>query len=87
MLNYIDPNTKKWTSRAFETKRERDMEIQALGLTLRSDLQSAVDQDTSEDGSDAKEAQGKLQAGEYTFLNSIRRATQKQCPLKALLQT
>ena len=85
VLNYIDPNTKKWTSRAFETKRERDMEIQALGLTLRSDLQSAVDQDTSEDGSDAKEAQGKLQAGEYTFLNSIRRATQKTMPAQGFV--
>ena len=85
VLNYIDPNTKKWTSRAFETKRERDMEIQALGLTLRSDLQSAVDQDTSEDGGDAKEAQGKLQAGEYTFLNSIRRATQKTMPAQGFV--
>ena len=85
VLNYIDPNTKKWTSRAFETKRERDMEIQALGLTLRSDLQSAVDQDISEDGSDAKEAQGKLQAGEYTFLNSIRRATQKTMPAQGFV--
>jgi uncharacterized coiled-coil protein SlyX len=85
VLNYIDPTTKKWTSRAFETKRERDMEIQALGLTLRSDLQSAVDQDTSEDGGDAKEAQGKLQAGEYTFLNSIRRATQKTMPAQGFV--
>ena len=85
VLNYIDPTTKKWTSRAFETKRERDMEIQALGLTLRSDLQSAVDQDISEDGSDAKEAQGKLQAGEYTFLNSIRRATQKTMPAQGFV--
>lgn len=85
VLNYIDPTTKKWTSRAFETKRERDMEIQALGLTLRADLQSAVDQDTSEDGGDAKEAQGKLQAGEYTFLNSIRRATQKTMPAQGFV--
>ena len=85
VLNYIDPTTKKWTSRAFETKRERDMEIQALGLTLRSDLQNAVDQDISEDGSDAKEAQGKLQAGEYTFLNSIRRATQKTMPAQGFV--
>ncbi len=85
VLNYIDPNTKKWTSRAFETKRERDMEIQALGLTLRSDLQNTVDQDISEDGSDAKEAQGKLQAGEYTFLNSIRRATQKTMPAQGFV--
>jgi hypothetical protein len=85
VLNYIDPNTKKWTSRAFETKRERDMEIQALGLTLRSDLQNAVDQDISEDGSDAKEAQGKLQAGEYTFLNSIKRATQKTMPAQGFV--
>lgn len=85
VLNYIDPNTKKWTSRAFETKRERDMEIQALGLTLRPDLQNVVDQDTSEDGSDAKEAQGKLQAGEYTFLNSIRRAAQKTMPAQGFV--
>lgn len=85
VLNYIDPTTKKWTSRAFETKRERDMEIQALGLTLRPDLQSAVDQDTSEDGSDAKEAQGKMQAGEYTFLNSIRRTTQKTMPAQGFV--
>lgn len=85
VLNYIDPTTKKWTSRAFETKRERDMEIQALGLTLRSDLQNAVDQDISEDGSDAKEAQGKLQAGEYTFLDSIKRATQKTMPAQGFV--
>ena len=85
VLNYIDPTTKKWTSRAFETKRERDMEIQALGLTLRSDLQNAVDQDISEDGSNAKEAQGKLQAGEYTFLDSIKRTTQKTMPAQGFV--
>jgi len=75
VLTYVDKNTKQRTVRTFETRKARDREIQALGLTLNSGIQNASDQGTLE----AEEAEGatrpRLQVGEYITADSIRKAT------------
>lgn len=79
VLVYVDKDTKKRTVRAFESARERDMEIQELGLTQRPDVQEAVD---SADTEEAEEQvrQRKLGVGEYITVNSLREATTKTLP-------
>lgn len=75
VLTYVDKNTKQRTVRTFETRKARDREIQALGLTLNSGIQNASDQGTLE----PEEAEGatrpRLQVGEYITADSIRKAT------------
>ena len=80
VLNYVNKKTGKWTSTSFESRRLRDEEIKTLGLTPRADIQNVVDEDNSADYADAKEAQTKLQAGEYTVLDSIKKTTNRTLP-------
>ena len=80
VLTYIDKDTNQRTVATFETRKGREQAIRRLGLTLNPAAQRASDEDTTEDGSEAKKEQAKLQAGQYTTADSIRQATTKTLP-------
>jgi len=80
VLTYIDKDTNERTVATFETRKGREQAIRRLGLTLNPAAQRASDEDTTEEGSEAKEEQAKLQAGQYTTADSIRQATIKTLP-------
>ena len=80
VLTYIDKDTNQRTVATFETRKGREQAIRRLGLTLNPAAQRASDEDTTEDGNEAKKEQAKLQAGQYTTADSIRQATTKTLP-------